>query len=90
MKAAPGLPERFRAALEAGAAGAEPGPWVVAVSGGLDSVALLHLLRFAGPADARPLVVAHFDHRMRADSAEDAAWVRGLCRAWAVPLEVGR
>jgi tRNA(Ile)-lysidine synthase len=33
---------------------------------------------------------AHFDHAMRADSAADAAWVRGLCRAWAVPLVEGR
>jgi tRNA(Ile)-lysidine synthase len=57
---------------------------VVAVSGGLDSVCLLHLLRFGGLR--LELHVAHFDHAMRPDSAADAAWVRGLCGAWALPF----
>lgn len=57
---------------------------LVAVSGGLDSVVLLHLFRFASPA--RRIAAAHFDHGMREDSRADAGWVRGLCRAWAVPL----
>jgi tRNA(Ile)-lysidine synthase len=60
---------------------------LVALSGGLDSVVLLHLLRF--PL-ARDVVAAHFDHAMRADSGTDAQWVRGLCRAWDVPLEMAR
>jgi tRNA(Ile)-lysidine synthase len=59
---------------------------LVGVSGGRDSVALLHLLRF-GDAPARPrLTVAHLDHAMRAESSRDAEWVAGLCRAWGVPL----
>ena len=64
-----------------------PGParWVVAVSGGMDSVALLHLLRFVKPVADVELVVAHLDHGMRAGSARDAQFVRGLCRAWRVP-----
>lgn len=57
---------------------------LVAVSGGLDSVVLLHLLRFGG--HAHRIEVAHFDHRMRAGSAADAHWVRGLCHAWSLPL----
>ncbi|HEX7118509.1 MAG TPA: tRNA lysidine(34) synthetase TilS [Longimicrobiales bacterium] len=60
---------------------------VVAVSGGVDSVTLLHLLRFLDRAWALRLVVAHFDHRMRAGSRADADWVAGVCRAWEVPLE---
>jgi tRNA(Ile)-lysidine synthase len=60
---------------------------LVALSGGLDSVCLLHLLRFA-PHPPR-VAAAHFDHRMRPDSGSDAAWVRGLCRAWSVPLSAG-
>jgi tRNA(Ile)-lysidine synthase len=63
------------------------GSLLVAVSGGLDSVALLHLLRFGGTV--RSLHAAHFDHRMRAGSAGDATWVRGLCRAWDIPLVSG-
>jgi tRNA(Ile)-lysidine synthase len=61
---------------------------LVALSGGLDSVCLLHLLRFGRFEFV--LHAAHFDHAMRADSAADAAWVRGLCSAWGVPLEQAR
>jgi tRNA(Ile)-lysidine synthase len=61
---------------------------LVALSGGLDSVCLLHLLRFGRfPFE---LHAAHFDHAMRADSAADAAWIRGLCSAWDVPLATAR
>jgi tRNA(Ile)-lysidine synthetase-like protein len=61
---------------------------VVALSGGLDSVCLLHLLRF-GDFELE-LHAAHYDHGMRPDSAGDAAWVRGLCAAWDVPLHTDR
>ena len=49
------------------------GPAIVGVSGGRDSVALLHLLTIAG---ARDLLVAHFDHGLRPESAADARFVR--------------
>jgi tRNA(Ile)-lysidine synthase len=62
---------------------------VVAVSGGLDSVVLLHLLRAAHRLDVR-LCAAHFDHAMRPDSAADAEWVRALCHEWGVQCQVGR
>lgn len=62
----------------------------VAVSGGLDSVALLHLLRFPLRDRVGPLSAAHLDHAMRADSHADALWVAGLCRAWRVPLTSAR
>jgi tRNA(Ile)-lysidine synthase len=60
-------------------------PVLAALSGGLDSQVLLHLLRF-GTARRGPLIAVHFDHGMRAASGEDARWVAGLCRAWDVPL----
>src|SRR5690606_38570557 len=53
-----------------------------------DSVVLLHLLRCGRRRDA--LYAAHLDHGMRPDSADDAAWVAGLCRAWGVPLVTER
>jgi tRNA(Ile)-lysidine synthase len=59
---------------------------LAAVSGGLDSVVLLDLLRADAKRGGLQLHAAHFDHRMRDGSAGDAAWVRGLCRAWDVPL----
>jgi tRNA(Ile)-lysidine synthase len=61
---------------------------LVAVSGGLDSICLLHLLRFG--RFELDLEAAHYDHAMRAGSAADAAWVRGVCTAWEVPLRSAR
>lgn len=66
-----------------------PGRLVVAVSGGVDSMVLLHQLRF-GPYRRPDLVVAHLDHAMRPGSHRDAAWLGGVCRAWNVPLETAR
>ena len=62
----------------------------VALSGGLDSTVLLHLLRFPLAGLGLELAAAHLDHAMRPGSAADAAWVRGLCGAWDVPLSSAR
>lgn len=62
---------------------------LVAVSGGVDSLTLLHLLRFTGALPALDLVVGHFDHRMRAESGRDALWVRGLADAWGLDSTIG-
>ena len=69
----------------------EPGPLVVAVSGGPDSTALLLLL--ADLADELGLVlhVAHFDHRTRPkESALDADFVAKLANRVGAPIRVGR
>lgn len=82
----PPLEERFRAGL-AGLGLAGGGVrLLVAVSGGCDSVALLHLLRFHGGDAGVVLHAAHLDHAMREGSEADARWVAGLCAAWGVPL----
>lgn len=60
-----------------------PGTYVVAVSGGVDSVVLLHLLR---GQDQAKLIVAHFDHGIRDDSARDRAFVQQLAVKYAVPF----
>lgn len=60
---------------------------VAGLSGGADSVALLHaLLRIEGVH----LVAAHLDHGLRPDSVQDVAFCRRLCRALGVPLRLGR
>ena len=49
--------------------------YLVAVSGGVDSVVLLDMLVKRRQAE---LIVAHFDHGIRPDSADDAEFVKGL------------
>lgn len=62
---------------------------LAAVSGGGDSVALLHLLCQALPAGQ--VAAAHFHHGIRGKSAdEDAALVEELCRKWNVQLILER
>lgn len=51
----------------------EPGPAIIAVSGGPDSLALLHLLRHV--ASTFELIVAHVDHGIHPGSAKVAAEV---------------
>lgn len=51
---------------------------IVAVSGGLDSVVLLHALKQVKPEPK--LVVAHIDHGLRSDSIVDATFVAELAR----------
>jgi tRNA(Ile)-lysidine synthase len=63
---------------------------LVAVSGGADSVALLHLLHRLAPARSLRLEVAHLDHALRPDSPADALHVRELCAQLQVPLTVKR
>jgi len=63
---------------------------VVAVSGGADSVALLHVLtRLADELRLR-LHVLHVDHGLRPDSSGDAEFVRGLGARLGVPVDVER
>lgn len=65
-------------------------PIVLAVSGGPDSMALLHGAA-ALAADRRwQLVVAHLDHGLRPDSADDASFVDQAAAALAIACEVRR
>lgn len=57
--------------------------YVVAVSGGVDSVVLLHRLVMLGKHE---LLVAHFDHGIRLDSADDARFVAGLAAQYHLPF----
>ena len=54
----------------------------LAVSGGADSLALLLLAHAARPAH---IAVATVDHGLRAESANEAAMVAGICAAMGVP-----
>lgn len=63
---------------------------LVALSGGVDSVVLLHLLNVTAESFGISLHAAHLDHAMRAESAADAEWVEGLCKGWQIPVSVVR
>ncbi len=79
---------------------------VIGVSGGMDSMVLLHLMRFgegvwsapvhgppSAPSQGAPPVqlhAAHVDHRMREGSAEEAARVADVCTDWEVPCRLHR
>lgn len=60
------------------------GKIVVGVSGGPDSLALLHILHsIVGP---KKLVVAHLDHGWREDSAQEADYVRQIAHSLKLPF----
>lgn len=63
---------------------------VVAVSGGGDSMALLHLLTRMRDDWGLNLVVAHLDHSIRPESRDDASFVVEMARRWKVPVETHR
>ncbi len=69
------------------------GCYVIAVSGGVDSVVLLDM--FIQQADVSAvgdyeLIVAHFDHGIRSDSAQDAQFVANLARHHGLAFESRR
>lgn len=68
-----------------------PGSIVLcAVSGGIDSVFLLHLLNQLRAEYRFSLVCAHYDHQLRGeDSRRDADFVRALCETWEIPFVLG-
>lgn len=80
------LRERFARFVQTRQLVAQGETVLVALSGGIDSVVLLHLFKSTAASFDADLRAAHFDHAMRPDSAADAAWVASLCTAWGIPL----
>jgi tRNA(Ile)-lysidine synthase len=69
-----------------------PGASVLcAVSGGLDSMCLLHFLRTFGEAElGLRVTAAHFNHRLRGENSDrDEAFVRTYCRERGIPFVSG-
>ncbi|MEK7059404.1 MAG: tRNA lysidine(34) synthetase TilS [Patescibacteria group bacterium] len=64
-----------------------PAGYVVAVSGGVDSIVLLDLLNERTQAEAGwKLVVAHLDHGIRQDSKADRELVEAIARDYGLPF----
>ena len=73
-----------------GLCGAEA-PVLAAVSGGLDSMCLLHLLATWGRERYLNVTAAHFNHQLRgAESDRDERFVRDWCGAHEIPFVSGR
>lgn len=64
--------------------------WLVAVSGGRDSIALLHACASEKAlTESNRLVICHVNHQLRgADSDADEALVRDLATAYKIPISV--
>jgi len=63
---------------------------LVAVSGGPDSTALLHLLHRQAQRWPFSLGVAHFDHGLRGEASRaDAVWVQELAQSLGLPCHLG-
>ena len=57
------------------------------VSGGADSVALLHVLHSLKEELEIGVFAAHFNHAIRGEEADrDEAFVKALCTEWSIPL----
>jgi tRNA(Ile)-lysidine synthase len=72
--------------------GIEPGKYVLAVSGGVDSMVLLDLLAKQAKGSKKigiQLIVAHFNHGIRADSADDELLTAEVTKRYGLPFEVG-
>ena len=62
---------------------------VVAVSGGPDSLCLLHVLAALRGEYGIALHVAHLNHRLRPEAEADAEFVAALAQSWGLPCTVG-
>ena len=64
---------------------------LVALSGGADSMALLHVLLSLREEYRLHIAAAHYHHGIRGEEADrDEGFVRGACETLGVPLTVGR
>lgn len=84
------LPDTVRETIERRSLLPDGGPLLLMVSGGGDSVALLHLASTGALGD-RPLRALHVNHLLRGDEAAgDESFVRELCDRLGVELRVVR
>ncbi len=83
--------KRIRAAFEEGEWLRRGDTLLLAVSGGADSVCLLHAMCELAPHMGVTLAVAHLNHRIRGAAAdEDAAFVADTARRLGLPCRTGR
>ncbi len=80
------LPDKVRKYIELNQMVSAGDKVLVAVSGGPDSVALLHILNSLKKELKISLCAAHLDHMLRGEeSRDDARFVKELCERWEIP-----
>ena len=79
--------KRLNASVPAGLRGKR---LAVGLSGGVDSVVLLHLLRGLAPRHGFRLSAVHVHHGLSPNADDWGRFCRKLCRDWGVPLTVRR
>lgn len=62
--------------------------WLLAVSGGADSTALLCIMALLAPRHGWQLHVATVNHQLRPEAADETVFVTRLCRDWHLPCTV--
>lgn len=62
--------------------------WYLGLSGGLDSVVLLHAAVQSGLLESRQLQALHINHQLQAESDGWAEHCWALCQQWSVPIRV--
>ncbi len=62
---------------------------LLALSGGADSVFLLHVLAPLAQENKITLSAAHLNHQWRTDAADDAAWCQDLCATLGIQFLLG-
>jgi tRNA(Ile)-lysidine synthase len=87
MATAESLPARVLAHIRRQRLFREPGEALVAVSGGADSAALLHLLNGLRDSLGLSLVVVHVDHGIQSDSQTVGQSVAALAKQYQLPFE---
>ncbi len=61
---------------------------VLGLSGGLDSVVLLHVLKRISPAVGSSLSCLHVNHKISPNASVWAKFCSDLCERWHIPLEI--
>ncbi len=64
--------------------------WLIAVSGGPDSMALLRAAQVYTRLHQGEITCGHVDHQLRPESGADSRWVEEQCRELHIPCQVER
>ena len=78
--------EKIRRYMDEQHMAAEGSRIVIGVSGGADSVCLLHVLARLSDRCGWKLAAVHVNHRIRKEAGEDAAYVEESCRGLGIPF----